>query len=304
MQRHKALFLPSLLLVLACAPPVLAQQATFKDVKVRYPRPKDRLMVENGADLILDDVARRLVVKSKDRPLTVSYDDIDKVILEADIRGTDPTKALAFGGLVGGALYDERRAGQWLYLEYRQPDGSTQPFLLRIGRDAAAQVREKVEESFGDKVAVRAFREKPEPIEKKTLKEYDADFETDADKKNHPLPELRSDKALVVVVCLPINTRYAGKGKIKVHANNQVVAVTPMGTYAFVYLDPGEYALVSQAGDAYAIRINLEAGQDYYFLQSGVMGWTSMETTFSRQSKELVMYELNGAWHATWSRKK
>ena len=84
-----------------------------------------------------------------------------------------------------------------------------------------------------------------------------------ADKKNHPLPELKSDKALVVVVCPALAARHAGKGdQIKLHANDKVVAVNKQGTYSFVHLDPGEYQLVSQAGNPNGFRITLEAGKE------------------------------------------
>lgn len=84
----RALFLPLLLVPLLLAP-AEAQQAVFPDVKVRFSRGKDRLLVEKGADLVFNDAARRLQIKSGDRPLDVAYDQVTKVVLERSLRGTD-----------------------------------------------------------------------------------------------------------------------------------------------------------------------------------------------------------------------
>ncbi len=97
---------------------------------------------------------------------------------------------------------------------------------------------------------------------------------------------------------------YQGKGnQFKLHANSKVIAVNRLGTYGFAYLDPGEYQMVSQTENASEFRINLEPGKDYYFLQNTFMGTWKAHTTLSRQSKELVMYELSGAYYSDWKLK-
>ena len=68
-------------LCLTVAAPAFAQQVTFDEVKIRFQRSAtDRRLVYKDADLIFDDHARRMVVRSKDRPLDVSYEDVEKVI--------------------------------------------------------------------------------------------------------------------------------------------------------------------------------------------------------------------------------
>lgn len=69
-----------------------------------------------------------------------------------------------------------------------------------------------------------------------------------------------------------------------------------------MYLDPGDYLLVSQAENASGVRMRLEAGAEYYFLQDTFMGAWKGRTQLTRHSKELVMYELNGADYSAWSR--
>ncbi|HSO75169.1 MAG TPA: hypothetical protein VLU47_10050, partial [Blastocatellia bacterium] len=63
------------------------------------------------------------------------------------------------------------------------------------------------------------------------------------------------------------------------------------------------YVLVSQIENASGFRIKLEAGKDYYFLQNTFMGMWKARTSLSRQTKELVKYELNGAYYSDWKRK-
>jgi hypothetical protein len=47
----------------------------------------------------------------------------------------------------------------------------------------------------------------------------------------------------------------------------------------------------------------LEAGKEYYFLQNTFQGALRWHTELSRNSSELVMYELNGAYYSDWKQK-
>jgi hypothetical protein len=87
------------------------------------------------------------------------------------------------------------------------------------------------------------------------------------------------------------------------HANDNVVAVNRAGTYSFAYLDPGKYKLVSQSENANGFEMQLEAGKEYYFLQNTFQGALKWDTGLSRNSPELVMYELNGAYYSRWKQK-
>ena len=289
-----------LLLVLVSTLTLYAQQTSFDDVKIRFTPPNERLAVDKGARLVFDDGARRLIVKSGHHPLEVSYEDIHKVVIESDYRGVDPTKFML---TVGAVWAPEKRETLWCYLEYKKTDGPPESYLIRIDKKIREQFIEKARAVFGEKVAFPEFPERPEAMDKKQLPEAEVEFSVKQDKKNHPLPEIRPDKALVVVVCPAFNTRYAGKGLLKIHANNRVVGINKMGTYTFFYLEPNEYLLVSQGGDASGVRTLVEAGKDYYFLQTPTIGWVSVNSILNRQSKELVMYEVNGAHYSDWKRK-
>lgn len=286
-------------LLLAASLAGFAQEVAFPDVKVRFSRSKDRLLVEKGADLVFDDAGKRLIVKSSDRPANVPYDKVRRIQLERSIRGTDPSLAIAFGGLVGAAIHDDTKLASWAYIEAED----LQPLLVMIGKDSTARFREKVKEVFGDRVATVEYREAADKIEKNTLKEAKASYDVRADKQQHPMPEVKADKALIVIACPPINTRYSGKGNAKIYLDESVVAANEMGSYTFFYAEPGEHTLIPEMGNASAIRMKFEAGKDYYFLQNTSIGWTSPQTLLTRQSKELVMYEVGGSYFASWKKK-
>jgi hypothetical protein len=119
-----------------------------------------------------------------------------------------------------------------------------------------------------------------------------------------PIPAVRPDMALVVVVCPAIDGDHAGGGsQYRLYANGTIVAVTKMGTYNYLFLEPGRYTLLSKAGNASALDIQLEAGEEYDFFQNTFSGWVSVKNTLTRQSRELVSYEVRGAYYATWQPK-
>jgi hypothetical protein len=155
-------------------------------------------------------------------------------------------------------------------------------------------------------VMVTDFPEKGVEIKIEDLKALKSKQEVTVDKTYHPLPELRTDQATVVVVCPPLAARYTGKGiQFKLHANDQVIAVNRMGTYSLAYLDPGKYRLVSQAENANGFDMELEAGHQYYFLQNTFQQTISPnQTALSRNSRELVMYLLDGSYFSDWKPKE
>jgi hypothetical protein len=292
-------------LILALSGSVLPQQPVSQKVKVRFNKnEKDRRLVDKDAHLTLDDGAGKLIVKNDERPLEVSYSDIQKVVFDVSTHMRGGGMSQVVGGIAGAAMASKHVNDYWCYIEYKKPDGSLQPYMLEVEKEAAPALIEKMQAILSGKVTIAEFAEKEEKIEKDTLKDLQSKHDLEVDEKTHPLPELKPDKALVVVVCPPLAARYQGKGnQFKLHANDRVVAVNKMGTYSFAHLDPGDYLLVSQIENASGFRIKLEAGKDYYFLQNTFMGMWKARTSLSRQTKELVMYELNGAYYSDWKRK-
>ncbi len=291
---------PLLVLTLVCA----AQPTTFPKVKVRFSKPADRRMVDKDVDLTFDDAGNRLTTRGEHQPLSVAYGDVQKVVFDVSRHMRGGAMSQVVGGLVGAAMAAQRVNDYWMYVEYKDKDGKTVPYLMEIDKADADTVIKKSQALFGDRVTITAFTELATDIEKNTLKDLQSKHEMDPNKKDHPTPELKADKALVVVVCPSLAARYAGKGiQFKFHANDKVVAINKWGTYSFVYLDPGEYTLVSQTENASALKIKLEAGKDYYFLQNTFMGTWKAKTGLSRNAKELVTYEMEGAYYSDWKRK-
>jgi hypothetical protein len=209
------------------------------------------------------------------------------------------------GGIEGAIIASKKVNDYWCYLEYKDPEGNTQHHMLEIDKESSSEVIEKMKSIFSDRVMVVNFSEKGEEINKNTLKDLQSKHNQEVDKNNHPLPEIKPEKALLVVVCPALAARHSGEGnQFKLHANDSVVVVNKQGCYSFCYLDPGEYLLVSQSENANGFKMNLEAGKDYYFLQNIFMGAWKAQTSLSRNTKELVMHELSGAYWSDWNRKK
>jgi hypothetical protein len=299
--------IPLLILVLVgiCSLSWAKEQASFTaGVKVRFSKSDtDRRLVDKDADFVLDDSGRKLTVKNQEHPLEVSYDDIQRVVFDVSTRMRGGGLSQAVGGLAGAAIASKHVSHYWCYIEYKGPNGSVQPYMIEFPKEQSQRAIEKMKEVFGERVTVAEFPEQEETIDKDTLKGPHSKHSLKVDKKNHPLPELKPDKALVVVVCPPLAARDEGaRGLVpqfKLRANDQVVAINSMGTYSFAYLDPGDYLLVSQVGNAGGFRMKLEAGKDYYFFQDIFFGRVAL----SRHTKELVMYELNGAYFSDWKPK-
>jgi hypothetical protein len=274
-------------------------------VKSRFSKSvNDHRLVDKDAFLILDNTIRKLIVRTELHPLDVDYDAVQRIIFDVSTRMRGGAMAEVVGGLAGTAIASKHVSHYWCYIETRLPDGTMQPYMIEIPQDWSPKVIQKMQEIFGDKVTVADFPEHEQMIEKSTLKDLQSKHDDRVDTKSHPLPEIKPDKALVVVVCPPTAARAQGMGfQLKLHANDQVIAVNRQGTYSFAYLDPGDYLLATQTENASGFQMKLEAGKDYYFFQDIFMGAWKARTRLSRHTKELVMYEVQGAYFSDWKRK-
>jgi hypothetical protein len=292
------------------------ETVTYDDVKIhRHKSPTDRMLVDKVGVLKFDDNGRKLTFSDNaGDTFELGYDDISKIIFEATTHMYGPTAGtMALSAVGGGVLGTIATAmhvqDHWFYLEYKSGDQNEQ-VLLEVPKESSEQVIARAQSLFGSRVTIPEFQEKGEPIQKgedldvKHIPDLRSQHTLTVDKKNHPLPEVKADKATVVVVCPSLAARYAGKGnQFKLHANDHVIAVNKLGTYGFAYLDPGQYNLISQAENANGFKIELEAGKSYYFLQNRFEGIVKGRTMLSRNSPEIVMYELNGSYYSDWKRK-
>jgi hypothetical protein len=292
-----------------------AQPTVFENIKIRrHKAAKKRVLVDKFGTLTFDDSSRQLIFKSeannKVDNIAIKYDDVTKVVFEVTrhMRGGAAAQVIQGATIVGLVAGNIIAAGHineyWFYIECKC-EGHNKAALFVVPKNSSAKVIDQASTAFGSRVTVTDFPERGAEIELEDLKELKSKQTAKVDKRQHPLPELRPDKATVVVVCPPLAARDAGTGiQVKLHANDEVVAVNRMGTYSLAYLDPGKYRLVSQAGNANGFDMELEAGHQYYFLQNTFQQTLfPNETSLSRNSRELVMYLLDGSYYSDWKPK-
>ena len=293
---------------------LFSETIKFEDIKIRrHKSAEKRELVDKIGVLSFEDDARKLTFRSEAGDnFAVPYSDITKVVFDSDAHMNAGAGSLAISPLspLGGAL----AAGihvhdRWLYLEYNQGDHS-EKVLLGLPEDICNKATAKAESLFGERVTIANYAEKGEPIvdkdgeiDKRRIPDLKSKHSMKLDRTTHPLPEVKPDKATVVVVCPPLAARITGWGnQFKVHANGKVIAVNKIGTYSIAYVDPGKYSLISQSDNANGFDMDLEAGKTYYFIQETFQGIVKYHTMLSRNSPEVVMYLVDGAYFSDWKR--
>jgi hypothetical protein len=210
--------------------------------------------------------------------------------------------------LAGGLLLAGARIRDYLcYVEYKQPDGAAQKVLFEVSKDSSAQVIEKMKNILGSKVSIPDFPQAVR-IKEGEHKEVRSKHAVTIVKENRPVPEIKPDKALVVVVTPGVEgykpDRY-GKGilQCRMLANDRVIAVNKQGTYSFSYLKPGEYLLVAHGERPVGLRLKLEPGQGYYLFQPFLQGMAGGRTGLEVHTRELAMYHIGGMYYSDWKQK-
>jgi hypothetical protein len=281
---------------------LFSEDTKFEGVKIRrHMSAEKRELVDKTGVLSFDDDAQKLTFQSKAGDnFAIPYSDITKVIFDRDTHGSAKMASIH--------LHD-----RWLYLEYRQGDHS-EKVLLIVPKATYDKAIAKSQSLFGDCVTIANYPEKGESVDKdgdvdkSRIPDWKAKYSIKLDRTAHPLPEVRPDKATIVVVCPPLTARETGYGgEFKLRANGKVIAVNEMGTYSIAYVDPGKYSLISQYDDANGFEMDLEAGKTYYFIQETVIGAAfvtmRIHTMLSRNSPEVVMYLADGSYLSDWKRK-
>ena len=279
---------------------LFAENTRFEDVKIRrHKSAEQRELVDKAGVLGFEDDSQKLTFHSAaGDQFAIPYSDITKVVFDRDTRGSATMASIH--------LHD-----RWLYLEYRQGDHS-EKVLLIVPKATYDKAIAKSQSLFGDRVTITNYPEKGKSdgdIDKSRIPDWKAKYSVKLERTAHPIPEVKADKATIVVVCPPLAARDTGFwGEFKLHANGKVIAVNEMGTYSIAYVDPGKYSLISQSDDANGFEMDLEAGKTYYFIQETVIGAAfvtmRIHTMLSRNSPEVVMYLADGAYLSDWKRKK
>jgi hypothetical protein len=277
---------------------LFSEDTKFAGVKIRrHKSAEKRELVDKIGVLSFEDDGQELTFRSgAGDQFAIPYSDITKVVFDTDTHGT---------WIASVHVHD-----RWLYLEYRQGDHS-EKVLLVLPRAIYDQATAKSQSLFGERVTIANYLERGESIvdkdgdlDKSRIPDRKSKYSIKLDRTAHPLPEVKSDKATIVVVCPPLAARTTGHGgEFKLHANGKVIAVNEMGTYSIAYVDPGKYSLISQSENANGFEMDLEAGKTYYFIQEMVIGvFGRMLTMLSRNSPEIVMYLADGAYLSNWKR--
>lgn len=290
---------------------------TFGHVKIRRHRSaENRVMVDKVGVLTFDDANRRFSFKTSvgdkfdvQDKVVVGYDDVTKVVFEVTthMRGGGWAQVISAasipGAIVGPAIAGQHVHDYWFYFEYKNGDHNEQ-VLLEVPKDSSQKVIDEATSVFGSRVTMSEFQQQGDEINREQLPDLKSKHALKINKADRPVPEVKPDKATIVVVCPPLAARDSGKGnQFKLHANDHVIAVNRAGTYSFAYLDPGKYRLVSQSENANGFEMELEAGKTYYFLQNTFQGAFRWQTKLSRNSPELVTYLMSGTYFSEWSLK-
>jgi hypothetical protein len=306
------IFILSSLLCLSAS--LRAQPTAFEHVKLlHHPKADKRMLVDTYGTLTFDESARKLRFKPESgTSFEVGYDDVEKAVFEVTthMRAGVVSRGVSWlefpaGLVVGNVLGSAHVNSYWIYLSCRKDGGEDTSVLFETPGDSSGQILKETTTVFGSRLTVTSFPEKATEINLRELKAANSKQVVKVDKKNHPLPETKPDKATVVFVCPPLAGHRTGAGAMfKIHANDQVVAVNKVGTYSFAYLDPGRYRLASQQQNASGFEMNLEAGREYLFLQNTFQeGLTPEKTVLSRNSPDLVNYLLDGSYFSNWKPK-
>jgi hypothetical protein len=297
-----------------------SETEVFRDVKIhRHRSAQDRVLVDKIGILTFDDLARKFIFEKRredrlDTPeiIEVPYDAVTTVVFErtnhmhgVPLAWTPFAAGGGLGGLIATSAVARKHISDfWFYVEYRSGEDNTE-VLLEVPKDSSQGVIDKASSLFGSKVSITQFQEEGKPVEQQKLPDFKSKHLLHIDKQNRPVPELKKDKATVVVVCPPVAPHDSGKGnQFKLHANDRVIAVNKEGTYSFAYLDPGKYRLISQSENANGFEMELEAGKTYYFLQNTFQGLLKNQTALSRNSPELVNFLMTGTYFSDWARQK
>ena len=276
---------------------------------------KDPTLVEYKGALTFNDAAKKLVFNAGKQSFEAGYDSVRRIVFDE----------ATHMHLKESALRQIGHGNYWMYVEYAAPSGATTKHMLQIPALLAAQVLDRAKLVFGGRVAVTDVRV-GESIDRDTLSDVKSKhtFEL-ADRENHPIPEVKSDKALIVVVYPVFSVPQALGGKqkfkagqmgttqVKIHANGRVVLVNRLGSYGFAYLDPGSYQIAARGNGhpTSALKITAEAGKTYYFLEEdrgtreflwNLVG-PGYDVQLSQHSPELVMHKLSEADFGVWTRK-
>jgi hypothetical protein len=289
-------------------------QSRFPDVEVRYKAADDVKFENDNAELVIDDKARRIFVRSKVKSMDVGFDEIERAIVEVNTHG----KRAGFGASLAGFMAGGLLFGDLIATSIDKPfdqdhfvlfqtNGSQGPssFLISVDNKSVPAALKALQAALGNKVEVPQFTEKVEKIPEAQFNPPKVRFTAIPTDKKRPVPTLQADKATIIMtapaeIMVTIKPERKGPG-VLVYANQKLVTAIWAGDYTFFYLDPGEYLLVGDTPAPVGLRMKVEAGKEYHLTFTIWNKGIRLRSFMTRHSKELVMYEMAGSRWIDWN---
>ena len=129
-------------------------------------------------------------------------------------------------------------------------------------------------------------------------KENEVDYSAATDKKQHPIPEQPSDKALIYVLRLSM-IGMAIQSKLAVDGDWK--GVNQGNNYFYFNLEPGEHYFCSEAENRSVLKVNVEAGKTYYLQQHISMGVAKARNKIELMTDEEGRKKAATANLSTWT---
>jgi hypothetical protein len=129
--------------------------------------------------------------------------------------------------------------------------------------------KQAAEKDDDDEPKTEAEKVSRKELERKACGAKEIKYKADTDKKQHPVPEAPTDKALVFVIR---PTLWGNKIQTKLAADGEWKGVNRGNNYFFFTLDPGEHHFCSDSENRSLVSLNVEAGKTYYLQQKIRMG--------------------------------
>ncbi len=302
-----------ILLVLGVLPAIVFGQARFTDIEVRFKKANEYVLETKDAELIIDDKARRVRVISKEAPLDVGFEDVQKVVIDVNTHGEKAGFGASFLGMMaGGLLFGDLIAtsidkpfdnDHFVLFEINGPTGP-RSHLINADNKIVPSVLKALGAAFGERVVIPKFDGKTEKLEDAQFDPPKVKLTANPRESTRPLPEAKQGKATIMITA-PNTIFPEGKAEKKgpgilIYANKQLVSVVWAGSYTFFHLDPGEYQFVGDTPSPVGLRFNVEAGKEYYLTLTPYAKGIRLRSFLSRHSKEFVLFEIAGSRWMDW----
>jgi hypothetical protein len=143
-------------------------------------------------------------------------------------------------------------------------------FAASVSFAQETKQKQKVEESEEDEPKTDAEKAKRKELERKACGSQEVNFSVRTDKKQHPVPETPTDKALIFVVR---PTMMGNKIQSKLAVDGKWIGANRGDNYFFLTLEPGEHYFCSKSENQSLLVLKVEAGKTYYLQQKIRMGF-------------------------------